>query len=139
MVCIGTSLHRQLPYTSFSSIMTQVRIHGGIQPEPSVNPLGSALRISLVLRVYLIVYPSSHYNTDTVQFLYLGFFSQGVIFMPTLKKKIKIVKFITQSRQTLFYSNQNHSNYLNKSSHECISSFRYFSGCVAYSGFWNLV
>ena len=45
--------------------MTQVGIYGEIQPEPLGNPLGSALRISLVLRLYFTVYPSSRHNTDS--------------------------------------------------------------------------
>ena len=47
-------------------IMTKVRIHSEIQPEPSGNPSGSALRNSLVLRLYFTVCPSSRHNTDTV-------------------------------------------------------------------------
>ena len=47
-------------------IKTQVRIYGDTEPEPSGNPLGSALGISLVLGLYFIVYPSSRHNTDTV-------------------------------------------------------------------------
>ena len=47
-------------------IMTQVRIYGAIQPEPSGNPSGSAPGISFVLRLYFTVYPSSRPNTDTI-------------------------------------------------------------------------
>ena len=46
--------------------MTQVGINGEIWLEPSGNPSGSALGISLVLRLYFTVYPSSRHNTDTV-------------------------------------------------------------------------
>ena len=46
--------------------MTQVGIYGEIEPEPSRNPSGYALGISLVLRLYSTVYPSSRHNTDTV-------------------------------------------------------------------------
>ena len=35
-------------------------------PEPSGNPLGSALRIFLGLRQYFIVHPSSRHNTVTI-------------------------------------------------------------------------
>ena len=47
--------------------MIQVGIYGEKLPEPSGNPSGSALGISLVLRLYFSVYPSSRHNTDTVQ------------------------------------------------------------------------
>ena len=43
--------------------MIQVGIYGEIQPEPSGNPLGSTLGISLVLRIYF----TSRHNTDTIQ------------------------------------------------------------------------
>ena len=46
-------------------IMTQVGIHGEIQPEPSENPLHSALKISIILRVYFTLYPSCYHNTYT--------------------------------------------------------------------------
>ena len=46
--------------------MTQVGVYGEIWPEPSGNPLGSAHGISLVLRLYFTVHPSSCHNTDTV-------------------------------------------------------------------------
>ena len=42
------------------------RKYDEIEPQPSGNPLGFALGISLGLRLYFIVYPSSHHNTDTV-------------------------------------------------------------------------
>ena len=44
--------------------MTQVRLNDEIEPELSGNPLGFALRISPGLRLYFIVYPSPHHNTD---------------------------------------------------------------------------
>ena len=47
--------------------MTQVGIYDKIKLEPSGNPLGSALMISLVLRLYFTVYPTSRHNTDTVE------------------------------------------------------------------------
>ena len=48
-------------------IMTQVGIYNKIfKPDPSENPLASALWISLVLRLYLIVYSSSCHNSDTI-------------------------------------------------------------------------
>ena len=47
-------------------MMTQVGIYGEIQPEPSRNPQGSALRISLELRLWFTIYPFSRHNTDTV-------------------------------------------------------------------------
>ena len=46
-------------------IVTQVGIYCEIQPEPLGNPSGSALGISLGLRLYFTVYPSSRHNTDT--------------------------------------------------------------------------
>ena len=46
--------------------MIQVGIRGEIKPEPSGNPSDSALRISLLLRLYITAYPSSRHNTDTV-------------------------------------------------------------------------
>ena len=46
--------------------MTWVRINSEKMPEPSRNPLGSALEIYLVLRLYFIVYPSHFHNTDKV-------------------------------------------------------------------------
>ena len=46
--------------------MTQVGIYGEIYPEPLQNPSGFALGISLGLRLYFTVYPSSRNNTDTV-------------------------------------------------------------------------
>ena len=39
---------------------------GEIQPKPSENPSGFGLKISLRLRLYFIVYQSSHHNTDTI-------------------------------------------------------------------------
>ena len=48
--------------------MTRVGVYDEISPEPSGNPSGSALRISLGLRRYFIVYPSSRHNTVTVVF-----------------------------------------------------------------------
>ena len=42
--------------------MTRVGIYSDIQPEPS----GSALGISLMLRLYFTVYPSSYHYTDTM-------------------------------------------------------------------------
>ena len=47
-------------------ILTQVGIYGEINPEPSGNSLGAALRISLLLRLYFTVHPSSRHNTNTV-------------------------------------------------------------------------
>ena len=47
-------------------IMTQVRIYGEIQTEPSGISTGSDLRISLVLRLYFTVYPFSCHNTNTL-------------------------------------------------------------------------
>ena len=47
-------------------IVTQVGVYNEILPEPSGNPSGSALKISLRLRQYFIVYPSSRHNTVTV-------------------------------------------------------------------------
>ena len=51
--------------------MTHVGIFCEIEPEPSRNPLVSALGISLELRLYFTVYPSSCHSTDTV-FLHPG-------------------------------------------------------------------
>ena len=47
-------------------IVTRVGVYDKISPEPSGNPSGSALGISLGLRRYFIVYPSSRHNTVTV-------------------------------------------------------------------------
>ena len=44
-------------------IVTSVRVYNEISPEPSENPTVSALGISLGLRQYFIVYPSSRHNT----------------------------------------------------------------------------
>ena len=46
--------------------MTQVGVYDEILPEPSGNPSGSALGITLGLRQYFIVYPSSRHNTVTI-------------------------------------------------------------------------
>ena len=48
-------------------IVTRVRVYNEILPEPSANPWGSALGISLRLRQYFIVYLSSRHNTVTVK------------------------------------------------------------------------
>ena len=45
--------------------MTRVGLYDEISPEPSQNPSGSTLGISLGLRRYSIVYPSSRHNTVT--------------------------------------------------------------------------
>ena len=47
-------------------IMTKVGIYSEHYPEPSGKPLGSALGISIVLRLYFTVYASSRHNTDTI-------------------------------------------------------------------------
>ena len=47
--------------------MTRVGGYNEILPEPSGNPLGSALGISCGLRQYFIVYPSSRHNTVTIR------------------------------------------------------------------------
>ena len=47
-------------------IVTWVRKYNEIKPKPEGNPSGLALRISLGLRLYFIVYPSSCHNTDTI-------------------------------------------------------------------------
>ena len=49
-------------------IVTRVGVYDEISPEPSGNPSGSALRISLGLRRYFIVYPSSRHNTVTIYY-----------------------------------------------------------------------
>ena len=46
--------------------MNRVGIYSEIKPEPSGNPSGSALGISLWLILYFTVHPSSRHNTDTV-------------------------------------------------------------------------
>ena len=53
-------------------IVTWVGVYDEILPQPSGNPLGTALRISLGLRQYFIVYPYSSQNTVTV---YTGHFT----------------------------------------------------------------
>ena len=60
-----TILEVQLLEIEKVCIMTQVRIHGEIQPEPLGNPSGSTLGISHLLRLYFTVYPSTHHNRDT--------------------------------------------------------------------------
>ena len=48
-------------------IATQVRKPVEVQPELSGNTSGHAIGISLGLRLYFIVYPSSPHNTDSIQ------------------------------------------------------------------------
>ena len=52
-------------------ILTRVRKYDERKPEFLGNPLGFALGISLGLRLYFMVYPSSCHNTDTVFHLFL--------------------------------------------------------------------
>ena len=47
-------------------IVTRVGVYDEILPEPSGNPFGSALRISLGVRQYFMVYPSFRHNTVTI-------------------------------------------------------------------------
>ena len=47
-------------------ILFHVEIYGEIQPQPLGNPSGTTLVISLVLRLYFTVYPSSRLNTYTI-------------------------------------------------------------------------
>ena len=67
--------------------MTEVGIYGEMKPEPSRNPSGSALGISLVPRLYFTVYPSSCHNKNTVVAHLLQYhWLQSVVFayVPTL-------------------------------------------------------
>ena len=51
--------------------MTQFGMYGERKPEPSGNPLGFALGIFLVCRLYFTVYPSSHHKSDTVLMVFM--------------------------------------------------------------------
>ena len=47
-------------------ILMRGGVYDEISPEPSGNPSGSAIGVSLGLRRYFIVYPSSRHNTVTL-------------------------------------------------------------------------
>ena len=70
------------------------------KPAPSENHLGLALWISLVLRLYLIVYPSSRHNTVTIterqNYKSRKFLLNGFVKQISMKRINNIKGFIVQ-------------------------------------------
>ena len=52
--------------------MIPIKIYSKIEPEPSGNPLGSALGISLVLRLYFTVIIQIQYSTVQLTRMFTG-------------------------------------------------------------------